>query len=64
MPFRLLFKDHGFPALKVALVVGSILILINQYQAVVGDEPLKIVPAVATYCVPFIVFLLGRRKER
>jgi len=48
------------PALKVALVVGSLLVLINQYDAFFGEQHFRWLPAVLTYCVPFTVFLAGR----
>jgi len=48
------------PALKVALVVGSVLILINQYDAIFGEQSFRWLAALLTYCVPFIVFMAGR----
>lgn len=51
-----------FSALKVALVVGTILLLINQYDALFSSAELRWFPAVLTYCVPFTVFLLGQRS--
>ena len=46
-------------ALTVAAVVGSILLVINQSDALFGDAELRIIPALLTYCVPFVVFLAG-----
>jgi|GEM_PF-639339 len=43
----------------VASIVGSILLVINQFDALFGQASLKLIPALLTYCVPFIVFLLG-----
>lgn len=51
-----------FSALKVALVVGTILLLINQYDAIFSSAELRWFPAILTYCVPFTVFLLGQRS--
>ena len=51
-----------FSALKVALVVGTILLLINQYDALFSSAELRWLPAILTYFVPFIVFLLGQRS--
>ena len=51
-----------FKALKVAAVVGSILLLINQYDALFGQAPFRWVPAILTYCVPFSVFIAGQRS--
>jgi len=47
-------------ALKVALLVGSVLIVINQYEALFGDQEFRWLPALLTYCVPFCVFLAGQ----
>ena len=47
-------------ALKVAAVVGSVLLLINQYEALFGEASIRWLPAVLTYCVPFGVFLAGQ----
>lgn len=59
---RKLLEQHMFSAMRVALIVGSVLLLINQFDAVLGDEHLRVLPAVLTYCVPFCVFLLGKRS--
>ncbi|WP_166113489.1 MULTISPECIES: nitrate/nitrite transporter NrtS [unclassified Pseudoalteromonas] len=50
-----------FMAAKVALVVGSVLLVINQYDALFADANLKVLPAILTYCVPFCVFLAGQK---
>ncbi|MCK0069620.1 nitrate/nitrite transporter NrtS [Kordiimonas laminariae] len=42
-------------ALKVALVVGTILVTINQWQALTGDVPLDIIKVILTYIVPYCV---------
>jgi hypothetical protein len=47
-------------ALKVALLVGSVLIVINQYEALFGHQTFRWLPALLTYCVPFCVFLAGQ----
>jgi hypothetical protein len=51
-------------ALKVALLVGSVLIVINQYEGVFGDQVFRWWPAFLTYCVPFCVFLAGQISGR
>lgn len=51
-------------ALKVATVVGSVLLLINQYDALFGDAELRLIPAILTYCVPFAVFMAGQLSNR
>lgn len=61
--FQRLVKQHGSQAIKVALLVGSVLILVNQYHAIFSDEPFRIWSALVTYFVPFAVFLFGRRTE-
>ena len=53
-----------FSAFKVALVVGSILLLINQYDALFSDAEIRWIPALLTYCVPFTVFLLGQKHAK
>lgn len=47
-------------AIRVALIVGTILLVINQYEALFGDGTLRWLPAILTYCVPFVVFLAGQ----
>ena len=59
MLFKTLIK-----ALKVALLVGSVLIVINQYEALFGGQDFRWLPALLTYCVPFCVFLAGQRSGR
>jgi len=39
----------------VAAVVGTILVLINQWEAFVGIQPLSIPKLVLTYVVPYLV---------
>jgi methyl-accepting chemotaxis protein len=51
-------------ALKVSVLVGSILVLINQFDAIFGDEAIRWFPAVLTYCVPFVVFMAGQLSNR
>jgi methyl-accepting chemotaxis protein len=47
-------------AVVVAVIVGSILVLINQWQGLFTDVPLDPLKAVLTYLVPFCVFLSGQ----
>jgi hypothetical protein len=49
-------------ALGVAIIVGSILLCINQFDALFGQSEIRLIPAVLTYCVPFIVFVLGNKQ--
>ena len=51
-------------AVTVATVVGTILLLINQYDALFGDSQLRVIPAILTYCVPFIVFIAGQLSKK
>lgn len=46
-------------ALRVALVVGTLLNLINQPEALLGDAPVVWGKALLTYCVPFAVASYG-----
>jgi methyl-accepting chemotaxis protein len=52
-------RELVLKALAVAALVGTILLVINQYDALFGNEPIRLIPAVLTYIVPFIVFLIG-----
>lgn len=56
-------KRHHRQATKVALVVGTILLLINQHGALFDGREIQWVPALLTYCVPFCVFLWGKRSS-
>ena len=47
-------------ALVGALVVGSVLVLINQWQGFFTDVPLDPTKIALTYMVPFCVFLWGQ----
>lgn len=42
-------------AAKLALLVGSLLVLINQWEAVVGEAALDWLKVSLTYCVPYLV---------
>jgi len=48
-------------AAVVALIVGTVLLVINQHSALLGEAPLRIMPAILTYCVPFCVFIFGKK---
>ena len=54
MTYRLIRR-----AFFIALVVGSLLNIINQYDAIFGGDVLKPIQAVLTYCVPFCVSLFS-----
>jgi len=47
-------------AFVVALVIGSVLVLINQWQGLFADAPFDPVKMALTYTVPFCVFLWGQ----
>lgn len=49
-------------AFSVAIIVGTILLCINQFDALFGQSEIRLIPALLTYCVPFIVFVLGNRQ--
>lgn len=63
MIFQELVKVHGLKAGQVALTVGTLLLMVNQYDGIFGQEPFRLLPALITYVVPFVVFLLGKGKE-
>ena len=48
---------HGAPcrAAKLAAVVGTLLVIINQWEAVVGAGSMDWVKVALTYCVPYMV---------
>ena len=52
---------RGIPyrSLYVALIVGTILNLINQGDAIVGIAPVNWLKVVLTYCVPYLVATYG-----
>ncbi len=50
-------------ASKTALIVGTVLLLINQFDALFYDAPFRFVPAILTYGVPFVVFLYGHLSQ-
>lgn len=53
--------SDGVPqrSLYVALIVGTILNLINQGDAIFGAEPVNWLKALLTYCVPYAVCTYG-----
>lgn len=59
-----MLKETMVKALNVALFVGTVLLLINQFDALFGPSKLRVIPAVLTYCVPFIVFIAGRLSNK
>ena len=58
-PRRLLTAPVVRSALIVALVVGSLLNLINQGDALWSETPVDWLKLGLTYCVPFFVSLYG-----
>lgn len=42
-------------SLRIALVVGTVLNLVNQPGALLGPAPLNLTQALLTYAVPFLV---------
>lgn len=46
-------------AIKISLIVGTLLNLINQGSALFGDASFQILPALLTYLVPFCVSLFS-----
>ena len=51
-------------AAKTASVVGTVLMLINQFEAFEGTMTINVTKAVLSYCVPFCVYLYGSLKVR
>jgi methyl-accepting chemotaxis protein len=46
-------------AVIIAVIVGTILNLINQYDALFGSKEFNVIKALLTYCVPFIVSIVS-----
>jgi len=63
LPLHKLTIPLLFKAIKTAAIVGSSLLLINQFDALFGEDTLRILPAILTYCVPFLVFLYGNLSK-
>jgi len=59
-----LLKENWYEAARVSFVVGSLLVVINQFDAIVGQQVFHLWPAMLTYVVPFTVFLAGKRSSR
>ena len=59
-------KEDVMASLKLALVVGSILILINQLDVIMFGlwTPILVAKVATTPLVPFLVSLYSRRKAR
>lgn len=63
-------REHLRRTVRIALVVGTILTLINQGDVIAGGDAtaLTIVKVALNYCVPFVVSNLGllaaKRAER
>jgi hypothetical protein len=51
-------------SLIISSVVGTLLTVTNQYEAVFGAQPIKILKAVITYITPFCVTLMASLMER
>jgi hypothetical protein len=62
-------REHLRSTVKIALVVGTILTLINQADVIIGGEATTFtgVKVGLNYCVPFVVsnlgLLAGKRAE-
>ena len=58
-------KQLNIPrALVVSAIVGTVLLIINQHETLLGQAELRIVPALLTYCVPFVVFIVGQLSRQ
>jgi hypothetical protein len=57
-------KESYYTAIKVALIIGTVLNMINSYDAIIGGEwSLKLILKILlTYCVPFGVSLYSYWK--
>jgi hypothetical protein len=63
-----LHRPHLRKTIKIALIVGTVLFLINQLDVVLSGRagPLVWAKVALTYCVPFVVsnvgILIGTRR--
>ncbi len=46
-------------SLMIGLIVGTLLNVINQYDALLGELPLNVWKLSLTYCVPFCVSMVS-----
>nr|WP_208746686.1 nitrate/nitrite transporter NrtS [Vibrio profundi] len=46
-------------AAVIAVIVGSLLNVINQYEAIFGGDTIEWLKAALTFCVPFVVSLVS-----
>lgn len=51
-------------AILIALVVGPILTLINQWEGIFADAPFSVVKCALTFVVPFCVSLVSSRPAK
>ncbi len=58
--------QNQFMAMKVAMVVGSLLFLINHGQAVMNGKMTRSrwISGLMTYCVPYMVSLHGQHQGK
>jgi hypothetical protein len=68
---RIIFRrEHLRSTIRIAVVVGTILTLINQADVILGGDATTTtwIKAALNYCVPFVVsnlgLLAGKRAER
>ncbi|MBK1876223.1 nitrate/nitrite transporter NrtS [Pelagicoccus mobilis] len=59
-----LLKRRLKDAIRTALVVGSILTLINQYDAIWGDKGFSLAKSLLSYLVPFLVSMYASRSRK
>ncbi|RPJ66545.1 dihydrolipoamide dehydrogenase [Alteromonas sediminis] len=48
---------------KIALLVGTVLLCINQYEVLFGQADFHPIKAIFGYCIPFTVFMYGSRTK-
>ena len=48
----------------ISVVVGTVLTVTNQYEAVMGDQSLNMIKALITYAIPFCVSLMSALLEK
>ena len=51
-------------SLLIASVVGTVITLCNQYEAVLGQQPLHLIKAIISYVIPFCVSITSAYLEK
>jgi len=50
--------------IRTAFLVGTLLTIINQWDALFGESNLRLIPLILTYLVPFSVFVYSYHANK